>query len=122
MTLANLVEELGFVARSAKDDLDRVVTGGYTSDLLSDVLAHAEVGNLWLTLQVHENIVAVASIKELAGIVLIGGREPHDETLEKAESEGIPILVSELPAFELSGRLYGLGIRGVSEGATDREP
>ena len=53
----------------------------------------------------------MASLKELAGVVLVGGRQPQDDTLLKAEEEGVPILVSERPAFELVGRLYELGIR-----------
>jgi len=64
------------------------------------------------------NIVAVASMKELSGIVLVNGREPDEDTLEKAEAEGIPIMVSGLPAFELIGRLYGLGLRGVGAEGT----
>jgi hypothetical protein len=79
---------------------------------MSDVMANAEEGCLWITLQTHVNIVAVAAMKELAGIVLINGREPEVETLEKAEDKKIPILVSQLPAFELIGRLYQMGISG----------
>jgi hypothetical protein len=112
MKLTELIDELGLHPRSALDNLDAEVTGGYASDLLSDVLAHGEEGNLWITLQAHANIVAVASMKGFAGILLVGAREPQEGTLERAESERIPILVSELPAFELVGRLYGLGIRG----------
>jgi hypothetical protein len=107
-----LVENLDMSVKSAKGDLDREVTGGYASDLLSDVLANSEPGNLWITLQVHQNIVAVASMKDLAGIILVNGREPETDTVEKAEAENIAIMVTELPTFELIGRLYGLGITG----------
>ena len=112
MTLADLVEPLGLDVRSAHARLTHPVTGGYASDLLSDVIAHAQPGNLWVTLQIHPNIVAVASMKELAGIILVNGRQPEEETLQKAESENLPILVSQLPTFELVGRLYSLGVRG----------
>lgn len=115
MKLSSLVDELGLEVRSARHNLGNEVTGGYVSDLLSDVLANSHDGNLWVTLQRHQNIVAVASMKELVGIVLVSGREPEDETLEKAEREDLPILVSELPAFDLVGRLYNLGIRGTAE-------
>lgn len=115
MKLSSLVDELGLEVRSARHNLGKEVTGGYVSDLLSDVLANSRDGNLWVTLQRHQNIVAVASMKELVGIVLVSGREPEDETLEKAEREDLPILVSELPAFDLVGRLYNLGIRGTAE-------
>jgi hypothetical protein len=123
MKLAELVDKMNLEVRSARARLDHEVTGGYASDLLSDVLAHSEEGNLWITLQAHGNIVAVASMKGLIGIVLVSGREPQEETLEKAESESIPIMVSHLPAFELIGRLYSLGIRGTAaEGAGAEKP
>lgn len=112
MKLADLVDILDLDVRSARDHLDADVTGGYASDLLSDVIAHSREGNVWVTLQIHQNIVAVASMKELAGIILVGGRQPEEQTVEKAETEAIPILVSKLPTFELVGRLYNLGIRG----------
>jgi len=114
MKLVELIDALELQPRSALDNLEADVSGGYASDLLSDVLAHGKEGNLWITLQAHANIVAVASMKGFAAILLVGGREPQEDTLEKAESERIPILVSRLPAFELVGRLYGLGIRGTA--------
>ncbi|MFH1717880.1 MAG: serine kinase [Planctomycetota bacterium] len=111
--LSELVEKLGLRVRAAKESLDREVTGGYVSDLLSDVLAKSRQGNLWVTLQIHHNIVAVASMKDLAGIILVNGREPEQETVEKAEEENIALMVTDLPAFELVGRLYGLGVTGM---------
>jgi hypothetical protein len=111
--LTELVHKLNLDARSARGNLDREVTGGYASDLLSDVLANSEPGDLWITLQIHQNIVAVASMKDLAGIILVNGREPEQDTIEKAEEENIAIMVTELPTFELVGRLYGLGITGM---------
>lgn len=113
MKLTELIQELNLGVRSAKGNLERRITGGYASDLLSDVLAHSKEGDLWITLQIHHNIVAVASMKDLAGIVLVNGREPEQETIEKAETENIVIMVSELATFELVGRLYGLGVRGM---------
>jgi hypothetical protein len=107
-----LVQELNLEVKSAGCDLQRDVTGGYASDLLSDVLAHSKEGDLWVTLQIHQNIVAVATMNNLAGVVLVNGREPEAETVKKAEAEHMPILVSQLPAFELVGRLYGLGVPG----------
>jgi serine kinase of HPr protein (carbohydrate metabolism regulator) len=110
--LSELIQKLNLNVRSAKDSLRREVTGGYASDLLSDVLAHSKEGNLWITLQIHQNIVAVASMKDLAGIILVNGREPEQETIEKAEAEKIPIMVTQMPTFELVGKLYSLGVTG----------
>ena len=56
--------------------MERTVEGGYVSDLLSDVIAGAQEGDLWVDLQIHQNIVAVAVLKDLAGILIVGGRNP----------------------------------------------
>ena len=113
MNLSEITRKLGLEVRVGQGALTAEVSGGYAGDLLSDVLAHAREGDLWVTLQTHLNTVAVASMKGLAGIVLVNGREPQADTVEKAETENIPILVSPLPAFELIGRLYGLGLSGM---------
>jgi len=119
MKLAHLVDTLGLEVRSARGSLSNEVTGGYASDLLSDVMGNSRQGNLWITLQIHVNIVAVASMKDLAGIILVNGREPEEDTVHKAEAEGIPVMLSRLPAFELVGALYNLGVRATSvENAT----
>jgi DNA-binding LacI/PurR family transcriptional regulator len=112
MKLEDLVREFGLEVKAGAGLLDRDVTGGYVSDLLSDVLAHAVDGNVWVTLHIHQNIVAVAAHKGLAGIILVQGRQPEKDTVAKAAEEGIPVMVSALPAFELVGRLYKAGIRG----------
>jgi hypothetical protein len=110
MKLAEIIKKLGLKVRCGMTSLDRDVTSGYASDLLSDVIANAKPGDLWVTLQVHQNIVAVGSMKALSGIVLVNSREPAEDTLKKAEEENIPIMVSDLPAFKVIGKLYELGI------------
>jgi predicted transcriptional regulator len=77
---------------------------------LSNVIAYSKKGDVWLTIQVHSNIVAVAVLKELAAIIIVQGREPADDTIQKAKEESIPILISKLSTFELVGKLYELGI------------
>jgi hypothetical protein len=113
MKLEEIVRELGMEVKSGAQNLPREVAGGYASDLLSDVMAHAAKDYLWVTLQVHQNIVAVAVLKELAGIILVNNREPDLQTLARAEEEGIAVLLTDLPAFEIVGRLYQLGLRGI---------
>ncbi len=88
--------------------MHREVKRGYTSDLLSDVLANGEEDDVWITLQIHPNIVAIAGMKGLSGIVLINSRQPQEETVARAREENMPIMVSEMSAFELSGRLYAV--------------
>ena len=112
MNLIEIVEKLQLTIKTGAGLLDKEIKRGYVSDLMSDVMANADEGDLWVTLQIHQNIVAVAVMKSLGGIILINGREPEAETVQKAETEGLPILISDLPAFELVGRLFELGISG----------
>lgn len=108
MKLSEIIEKLDIQVKEPGKGLDVDVSGGYTSDLLSDVLANSKEGDLWITLQVHQNIIAVSEMKGHAAIVLTSGREPEEETLEKAKSEKVTLLISDLSGFELSGRLYNL--------------
>lgn len=111
MKIKDIIKTLNIEVVSDKEFLENEVTGGYAGDLLSDVLANSKKGNLWITLQIHQNIIAVASSKELAGIIIVNGRKPEEETLKKAKEERIPILISDLFTFEIAGRLYEIGIR-----------
>lgn len=108
MLLKDIVSHLNLNIFTAKTQLEVEVTGGYTSDLLSDVMAHAQEGNLWITLQVHPNIVAVGKLKDLAGIILVNDRQPEEETKRKAEEENLPLLGTPENAFVISGKLYAL--------------
>jgi hypothetical protein len=112
VNLNDVVQNLGLEIKAGRDALETEVRGGYVSDLMSDVIAHSREGDLWVTLQTHQNTIAVASLKGLAGIVLVNGRQPDEEMLKKAIEENIVILASSLPAFELVGRLHNLGISG----------
>lgn len=108
MKLREIIEKLQLKILIGQENLDVEVTGGYTSDLLSDVIANSKEGNLWITLQTHQNIIAVAKLKDLAGIIIVNNREPDEETLAKAKEENARLLCSEGMAFEISGKLYEL--------------
>lgn len=110
MTVHEIMKDLGLSVCCGEGNLTREVTGGYSGDLLSDVMAHSMAGNVWITMQIHVNIVAVAVLKELSAIILVNGRQPTEDTVRKAIEENIPILQSQLPAFEIAGKLYLLGV------------
>ncbi len=112
MTVGEMMKQAELEVKSAADHLDTEVTGGYSGDLISTVMANAKQGNVWVTWHVHPNIVAASVIVKLAAIILVSGRQPEQETIQKAQQEGVPILVSKLPAFEIIGRLYSMGIPG----------
>ncbi|MBC7317864.1 serine kinase [Candidatus Bipolaricaulota bacterium] len=107
MTLAQVAEELRleFLVRA---DPEAEVRGGYVSDLLSDVLAHAEPGELWLTHQRHLNVVAVAKLRKLSGVVFVRDLRPGPEVIQKANEEGVNLLVSAENAFHTAGKLHRL--------------
>ena len=100
MTVQELTERLGLSVCSGSEGLGREIKGGYTSDLLSDVMGHAKEGDVWVTLQTHKNIMAIASLKDLAAIVLVKGRIPEEDTAAESEEEGIPILSAKEVSYE----------------------
>jgi len=112
LTVADIVKSLPLTVAAGHDGLAAEVTGGYVSDLLSNVMGFAAAGNVWVTMQGHQNIVAVASLAGLAAIVVAGGVVPEAETVDKAKSEGVVLLTTDLPAFAVVGQLYQNGVRG----------
>jgi len=110
MKVSNLKEQFGLTVAAGENGLDRIVTGGHCGDLLSEVMGNAPIGCVWLTIQIHQNIVAVAVLREMAAIIVTGGSKPEAETISKADEEGIPILLSDQKAYELAGQLYAAGV------------
>lgn len=111
MLLSQIVKSLNLTPINSKN-LDIDITNGYCSDLLSDVLGKAKTGDIWITNQKHKNCIAIASLLELGGVVIVGGVDPDESTIEKALVEDVPLFTSNLSAFEAVGRLYELGIKG----------
>ena len=100
---------------NVKGDLSLEVSGCYISDLLSDVMAHSSDGQLWVTLQTHPNIVAVAAIKGLSAIIMTNGRRPEPDTAKKAADQNVTLLTSAASTFEAAGRIYNI-LRGDGTG------
>ena len=110
MNVKDLVTRFNLLVAAGEAGLDRQIKGGYCGDLLSDVMANASAGCIWLTVQTHQNIVPVAVLHEMAAIVITGGQEPDPETVEKANEEGVPLLLWPESAFELAGRVCEAGV------------
>lgn len=111
LDLKTVVDTLGLKDLGAAPPDGRKVTGAYTSDLLSDVMGFARAGEVWLTVQSHLNLVAVAALKELAAVVVCGGRGVEEPVLAKAREEGVVILSSAESSYETGGRLWEMGVR-----------
>ncbi len=111
MNLRQIATRLSLVPVAAAERLDREVTGCYAGDLLSCAMKGAHRGDLWLTVQSHANIVAVAVLLDLAGVVITEGSRLDEATIERANAEGVVLLASPEPTYPLAGKLWELGIR-----------
>ncbi|HOU15217.1 MAG TPA: serine kinase [Anaerolineae bacterium] len=110
MQINEIVEQLGLTVLVGADNLKTDVTGGYVADLLSCVIAGAKPHDLWVTLQTHVNIVAVAGLKEVAAIIVAEAAVVPEATLEKAAQQGVVMLSSPLPVYETVKQLVALGL------------
>lgn len=108
MKVTDIVQKLDLQVFSGHEGLGHEISGGYTSDLLSNVMGNADAGNVWITIQTHRNVIAIAALKELAAVIMPSDEKPGDDTVSQSNEEGIPILGTGMPAFELTGKLYDL--------------
>jgi hypothetical protein len=122
MILSEILHRLSLTHEAGDTRLNAEVTGGYAGDLLSCAMAGARPGNLWITLQGHANIVAVAVLNELAGIIVTEGKPIGADTLARANTEGIPIFSTTLKTYEVAGRLWEMGVASVAGDPTGRRP
>ena len=108
MKVSEIIDQLELKIVSGEKGLDREISGAYVSDLLSDVMGNAHEGQIWITLQVHQNVMAIASLKDMAAVILVKGFHAKESTIQHSNEEQIPILSSSLSTFELAGKLYAL--------------
>ena len=112
MNVAEAAQSIDGTVMAGRLALEREIQGGYASDLLSDVMGNSREGDIWVTMQKHVNIVAVAQLNGLAAIVLVNGREPEPDTIERADEIGIPIISTPMQAFDAIGILFNRNVRG----------
>jgi len=108
MKVTDIVEKLNLKVYSGHEGLGREISGGYASDLLSDVMGHADAGEVWITIQTHRNVMAIASLRDLAAVIITCGEMPGEDTMTQSNEEAIPVLGTDLPTFELAGRLHSI--------------
>jgi hypothetical protein len=112
-TVAEMVQQLALQVVTQKAGTGAPVTGGYAADLLSCVMARAQAGNVWVTLQAHPNVVAVASLLNLACVIVTEGTSIEPPTIAKADEVGIPVASTPLTTYAVVERLHDMGIRAV---------
>jgi hypothetical protein len=112
MLLQQIADALDLSLMTPSISLDRPVVSGYAADLLSCAMAAAKAGTLWITLQAHPNVVAVASLLNLAGVIITEGAAISAETLARATQENIPLFSTTSGTYTMAGKLAALGIVG----------
>ena len=111
MNLQQIIKQLELTVLTASRDFANIApTGGYSSDLLSCVMAGAKKGYIWTTLQAHLNIVAVAALTEVAAVIITENAQPDAASIAKANQQGVILLSTPKPTYELNGKLWQLGI------------
>jgi hypothetical protein len=111
MTLQDVIEQLDLKTLTEKKDFSTVMpSAGYASDLLSCVMAGAQKKGVWVTLQAHANIVAVAALLDLSAVIITEGAMPDIATIAKANEENITLLTTPKPTFYVVGTLWAMGL------------
>lgn len=108
MKVKELVEKLRLTVISGAEGLNNEIASGYSCDLLSDVMGSAQAGDIWITLQTHKNVMAIASLKDLSAVILVKGFRPDADMEAQSNEEDIPVLGTELDTFTINGMLYNL--------------
>ena len=111
MNLDYIIHELDLKPLTELQDYSQVVpSGGYASDLLSCVMAGAPHQGIWITLQAHANIVAVAALLELSAVIITEGAMPDPATIEKANREHVTLFSTSEPTYTVVGKLWTAGL------------
>ncbi len=110
MKITELVERTGFKVLAGDPAAAPEATGVYCGDLLSWVMGNGNPGQAWITVQVHMNVVAVAMLREFSCLIIADGAQPSEDTLSRANDEGLTVLASDLPVYETAVKLLEAGI------------
>lgn len=111
-TLQEIIDRLNLTVLAGKKDFQQVIpTGGYAADLLSCVMAGAKKQSVWVTLQAHGNVVAVAALLEVSAVIITEAAMPEQAMLDKANEEGVTLLTTEKSTFYVVGKLWEMGLR-----------
>lgn len=108
MLVKDLADKLDLRLISGEEGLKNNVEGAYCCDLLSWVMAHGSKNDAWITVQIHPNIVAVASLLEMSCIIIPESIEVEPVTIDKSNQESIPILQSRDNAYLICSKLSRL--------------
>ncbi|HHZ12901.1 MAG: AraC family transcriptional regulator [Caldicoprobacterales bacterium] len=110
MRINDLIKKIPHTILAGEEFLNREIKSGYCCDLLSRVMAHGPRNGIWITVQTHVNIIAIATLLDISCIIIPEDISVDPNTIAKANEEEVVVISSPLTAFELAGRLYEMGV------------
>lgn len=111
MTVKDLQSKLKLKALNKVTDKE--IEGAFVSDMLSDVMAGAQAGSVWVTVQTHKNIIAAANLVDVPAIIIVRGKKVPEDTLQMADRVGVTVFGTDLDSFKVAVSLYQAGIKPV---------
>jgi predicted transcriptional regulator len=121
MLLKDIKELLKCTSLTSEALLDREIEYCFGADLMSDVLRFARTGSLLLTGLTNNQVLQVAEILDLKGIVFVRGKEPDKNIIAVAEQRKLPLLATNNLMFDSCGILYSKGLRGGKAHIEDKD-
>lgn len=109
MTVKELETKMGFKPLNQVNENE--IDGAFISDMVSDVMAGAKAGNVWVTVQTHKNIIAAANLVDIPAIVVVRGKNVPEDTLEMADRVGVTVFQTDLDTFRVAVKLFEAGIK-----------
>ncbi|MDO5124097.1 MAG: DRTGG domain-containing protein [Eubacteriales bacterium] len=99
MTVYELCESEHFTPLSVTC-AERTVSGVYIGDLLSWVMGKAGADEAWITIMSNINTLAVASLTDVACVILAEGVTLEEDVLKAAKEKEINVVSTDLSAYE----------------------
>lgn len=110
MTIQDFLNATGAKLLTEASDTSKTISCGYSCDLLSWVMSHGAAGMAWITVQTHMNVIAVATLMDMAAVIVPEGIQVDADVVSKASDEGIALIASDKTAYELCGLMYQAGV------------
>ena len=108
VSMADIAEKCGFAVLAGADSLDKEADKVFCCDLLSFVMGRAPADCAWVTVMGNVNSIAVAVLADVAGIILAEGADLDAEAKMRADTQGIPVLGSKEPIFDVGLAIHKL--------------
>ena len=109
MTVKELQSKLNLNALNEVSDTE--IDGAFISDMVSDVMAGAKAGNIWVTVQTHKNVIAAANLVDVPAVIVVRGKKVPEDTVQMADKVGVTLFATDLDTFQMAAKLIEAGVK-----------